>query len=125
MSLTSKIFSCALDSLTDGLTNIENRKRLQATRALFMTIERRQVKEALLLNKQNKEMQRCVKIIAKHFIASLIYSSLVKLKEAERLHQEESLAERQVSATAVLSGFLSIICISLHLSSNLFLKINQ
>jgi hypothetical protein len=68
------------DSLTDGLTNVENRKRLQATRALFMTIERRQVKEALLLNKQNKEMQR-----------------LVELKEAERLHQEESLAQKQVS----------------------------
>ncbi|CAF4347669.1 unnamed protein product, partial [Rotaria sordida] len=45
-------------SLTDGLTNVEKRKRLQTTRALFMTIERRQVKEALLLNKQNKEMQR-------------------------------------------------------------------
>jgi hypothetical protein len=44
--------------LTGGLTNIENRKRLQATRALFMTIERRQVKESLLLNKQNKEIQR-------------------------------------------------------------------
>lgn len=52
------IYVLCVDSLTDGLTNIENRKRLQATRALFMTIERRQVKESLLLNKQNKEMQR-------------------------------------------------------------------
>lgn len=49
-----------IGSLTDGLTNIENRKRLQATRSLFMTIERRKVREALLLNKQNKEMQRLV-----------------------------------------------------------------
>ena len=47
-----------IDSLTEGLTNAENRKRLQATRSLFMTIERRQVKEASLLNKQNKDMQR-------------------------------------------------------------------
>jgi hypothetical protein len=53
-----KIFHSKIDSLTGGLTSIENRKRLQATRALFMTIERRQVKESLLLNKQNKEIQR-------------------------------------------------------------------
>ncbi|CAF1319707.1 unnamed protein product [Adineta steineri] len=76
------------NSLTNGLTNIENRKRLQATRALFMTIERRKVKENLLLNKQNKEMQR-----------------LVELKEAERLHQEESLAQRQVSTIHTVSGY--------------------
>ncbi|CAF1462196.1 unnamed protein product [Adineta steineri] len=75
------------NSLTNGLTNIENRKRLQATRALFMTIERRKVKENLLLNKQNKEMQR-----------------LVELKEAERLHQEESLAQRQVSTINTVSA---------------------
>ncbi|CAF1446999.1 unnamed protein product [Adineta steineri] len=75
------------NSLTNGLTNIENRKRLQATRALFMTIERRKVKENLLLNKQNKEMQR-----------------LVELKEAERLHQEESLAQRQVSTIHTVSA---------------------
>ncbi|CAF0925064.1 unnamed protein product [Adineta ricciae] len=68
------------DTLTEGLTSLENRKRLQATRALFMTIERRQVKETLLLSKQNKEMQR-----------------LVELKEAERLHQEQSLAQQQIS----------------------------
>jgi len=78
--LSSFALKALTDSITDGLTNIENRKRLQATRSLFMTIERRQVKEALLLNKQNKEMQR-----------------LVELKEAERLHQEESLAQRQIS----------------------------
>ena len=47
-----------LDAVTSGINHTENRKRLQATRALFMTIERRQVKEALTLNKQNKEMQR-------------------------------------------------------------------
>ena len=44
--------------MSSGLNGTESRKRLQATRALFMTIERRQVKEALLLNKQNKDMQR-------------------------------------------------------------------
>lgn len=106
------------------MTNIENRKRLQATRALFMTIERRQVKEALLLNKQNKEMQRCVKIIRNASSHSSFFSSLVKLKEAERLHQEESLAERQVSATNILSGF-PFVCISFHLFDIVFLKINQ
>ncbi|CAF3113105.1 unnamed protein product [Rotaria socialis] len=79
--LSSFALKAITDSLTDGLTNVENRKRLQATRALFMTIERRKVKESLLLNKQNKEIQR-----------------LVELKEAERLHQEESLAQREVSA---------------------------
>ncbi|CAF3427638.1 unnamed protein product [Rotaria sp. Silwood1] len=84
--LSSFALKALTDSLTDGLTNVENRKRLQATRALFMTIERRQVKEALLLNKQNKEMQR-----------------LVELKEAERLHQEESLAQRQISTMHTIS----------------------
>jgi hypothetical protein len=78
--LSSFALKALTDSLTGSFTNNENRKRLQATRALFMTIERRQVKEALSLNKQNKEIQR-----------------LVELKEAERLHQEESLAQRQIS----------------------------
>ncbi|CAF0786919.1 unnamed protein product [Rotaria sordida] len=84
--LSSFALKALTDSLTDGLTNVEKRKRLQATRALFMTIERRQVKEALLLNKQNKEMQR-----------------LVELKESERLHQEESLAQRHVSTIHTIS----------------------
>ncbi len=104
--------------MTGGLTNIENRKRLQATRALFMTIERRQVKESLLLNKQNKEIQRLEKL-NKFFIR--IFSSLcslVELKETERLHQEESLAQRQISTINTNSGYfeyfspsLSIRCI--------------
>ncbi|CAF4490565.1 unnamed protein product [Rotaria sp. Silwood2] len=84
--LSSFALKALTDSLTDGLTNVENRKRLQATRALFMTIERRQVKEASLLNKQNKEMQR-----------------LVELKEAERLHQEESLEQKQVPTIHTIS----------------------
>jgi hypothetical protein len=92
-----------IDSLTDGLTSLENRKRLQATRALFMTIERRQVKEALVLNKQNKEMHRLDKI-QNSFIVYKVLFSLVELKEAERLHQEESLAQRQISTMNTTPG---------------------
>jgi len=77
--LSSFALKTLTDTVTNGINHTENRKRLQATRALFMTIERRQVKEALTLNKQNKEMQR-----------------VVELKEAERLHQEEALAQQQV-----------------------------
>ncbi len=70
-----------IDSLTDGLTSLENRKRLQATRALFMTIERRQVKEALVLNKQNKEMHRLdnIKIHSLSIRFSLVLLNLKKL----------------------------------------------
>jgi hypothetical protein len=70
-----------------------------------MTIERRQVKEALLLNKQNKEMQR-FEYINSHFLIfhSFFFFSLVELKEAERLHQEESLAQKQISAINTISG---------------------
>jgi hypothetical protein len=48
----------SIDSITTSLNQTENRNRLQATRSLFMTLERRQVKEAFKLNKQNKEVQR-------------------------------------------------------------------
>jgi Iap family predicted aminopeptidase len=76
----NKIFKKQIDSLTDGLTNLENRKRLQATRALFMTIERRQVKEASLLTKQNKEMQRLEKEFIK-FSFSFSHLVLLNLKK--------------------------------------------
>jgi hypothetical protein len=33
------------------------------------------------------------------------FYSLVELKEAERLHQEESLAQRQISTTNINSGY--------------------
>ncbi len=67
-----------------------------------MTIERRQVKESLLLHKQNKEMQR---LENRHdFFYTIFLFSLMELKEAERLHQEESLAERQISTTNTNSG---------------------
>jgi hypothetical protein len=72
-----------------------------------MTIERRQVKESLLLNKQNKEMQRLEeKKFTKFFYSFIVFLfSLVELKEAERLHQEESLAQRQVSTINTISGY--------------------
>ncbi|UJR27610.1 hypothetical protein I4U23_008891 [Adineta vaga] len=89
--LSTFALNALTDSLTCGLTNLENRKRLQATRALFMTIERRQVKEALLLSKENKEMQR-----------------LVELKEAERLHQEESFAQQQQISTISNESILDV-----------------
>jgi hypothetical protein len=69
-----------------------------------MTIERRQVKEASLLNKQNKEMQRLEKEFTK-FLFSFSSFSLVELKEAERLHQEESLSQRQISTINTISGY--------------------
>jgi hypothetical protein len=71
-----------------------------------MTIERRQVKESLLLNKQNKEMQRFgenINLLHIYSISSVL-CSLVELKEAERSHQEESLAQRHVSAMNTVSG---------------------
>ena len=88
-----------------------------------MTIERRQVKEALLLNKQNKEMQRFENDFRGFCMPfSLSHSSLVKLKEAERLHQEESLAERQISTANAISGFFlsKFFFISLYLFNGVF-----
>ncbi|CAF0903600.1 unnamed protein product [Didymodactylos carnosus] len=63
-------------SMRDGLVTIENRKRLQATRQLFMELERRQAKESTQIKKEQKTMNR-----------------LKELKENERLHQEQLLAQ--------------------------------
>jgi len=63
-------------SVSDGLTNIENRKRLQATRQLFMDLERRKVKESMKYVKQQKTINR-----------------LIELKEQERVHQEQLFAQ--------------------------------